>query len=1086
MKHAAICSNMEKSRMMSRTKARQNLLNSVASKSQDFEQCKDTEKMIDIEKSTQNSTIKSCLKHQDDNSISVLSKEDATNYISPPISRKDLLSDRTKHYLNRLGVLHSDSDQINLSSPVHAVHDIILDDGTVSKTKVLDDNESSEQNILKQTGCKLSKLSQLVSKVNEWQENDGQTFHINSNIKKDVAQEKKQPTMKFVNTCLSSSPNKDKKITTQNDLSKVKVKNSVTFAPIPSLDKEKKTTLCSPKKITMPTIHSTALSNTESLKSTLSPKKVDSPWQLSVAQRKALFEKQISNGGLAVPAPFTSTQNSSNVNPSNVKTKETDNNTKLFDDKPQVKNVIFKCNNTGNAKLDSNTNQLTKTEFTCTGHEQIYSKIQEKSKSTIECPETTVPTTMTSALIKNSSTSSLLNDIKIIRATPPKPGCLYPNISFDSDHECDVDDQIEESMDTNEKENYYTNDISPIISNKEKSNRPQKRHINSVLNKTLESSTSSLISFNEIEQNQCINGVTDIKRSKNYDTLHEQLNNSSNDSPFSGPLSTANNSLLGSPLQSSSFTYVDHAKSQENNNSAVFTPLVHTVSTYRKQQYQQLKPLAPIIKRTAAIKENFQESDEEIVKDSDNEDELDRVIERVHELEAQIPVQESIISQATQALNLCQATTEFAGSAEQVQAERLLLIAGLKRNACLMEVQRLRVEKTLYPRSHETKSYFLKSSITTSLIIKELAVPVRWDYIRNISIREDKRYHFVCVAQCTGILTATAQVVATQSVEASYTGNGNRSSSKSNAPGIPVGYIEFPGELRVDLGNIDENEVNQDFKCTVEVYGLVVDQSKLSGSDKFGASSSSHSNTRSDSKFWFTPTKNSKKKCSAFHGGSIESPGGPTAVRSTSFQLLGYFVFSKRELHRTQFTLSKVLYNGPLSEGVVQVKLELDDNENFNEESLSEGLSYEGFLTMFNDVSGFGAWHRRWFRLRNGMLSFWKYPEHAEDDSKIPLDTIDLNQCITQEVGPCSVELCARPNTLLFECTRPYNKNDGMCDSLITRTDPRTGLTTIRHLLSADTKQERQEWCDKLNSTLSVMRRRHQQRRKKNKNQNNK
>lgn len=79
------------------------------------------------------------------------------------------------------------------------------------------------------------------------------------------------------------------------------------------------------------------------------------------------------------------------------------------------------------------------------------------------------------------------------------------------------------------------------------------------------------------------------------------------------------------------------------------------------------------------------------------------------------------------------------------------------------------------------------------------------------------------------------------------------------------------------------------------------------------------------------------------------------------------------------------MYNGPLSEGVVQVQLELEDNENLNGESLPDSLSHEGFLTMFNDVSGYGAWHRRWFRLRNGILSFWKYPEHAEDDSKVLL-----------------------------------------------------------------------------------------------------
>jgi hypothetical protein len=41
---------------------------------------------------------------------------------------------------------------------------------------------------------------------------------------------------------------------------------------------------------------------------------------------------------------------------------------------------------------------------------------------------------------------------------------------------------------------------------------------------------------------------------------------------------------------------------------------------------------------------------------------------------------------------------------------------------------------------------------------------------------------------------------------------------------------------------------------------------------------------------------------------SIHSPAGPSAVRSPSFQMSGYVVFSLRELRRSQFTLNKVTY----------------------------------------------------------------------------------------------------------------------------------------------------------------------------------
>ena len=59
----------------------------------------------------------------------------------------------------------------------------------------------------------------------------------------------------------------------------------------------------------------------------------------------------------------------------------------------------------------------------------------------------------------------------------------------------------------------------------------------------------------------------------------------------------------------------------------------------------------------------------------DDENERNLVELRVRSLLDDVSKQQTIISQASQALNLCNATVEFSGSAEQVEGERLLLLA---------------------------------------------------------------------------------------------------------------------------------------------------------------------------------------------------------------------------------------------------------------------------------------------------------------------------------------------------------------------------------------------------------------------------
>ena len=52
-------------------------------------------------------------------------------------------------------------------------------------------------------------------------------------------------------------------------------------------------------------------------------------------------------------------------------------------------------------------------------------------------------------------------------------------------------------------------------------------------------------------------------------------------------------------------------------------------------------------------------------------------------------------------------------------------------------------------------------------------------------------------------------------------------------------------------------------------------------------------------------------------------------------------------------------------------------------------VTNRGFLTMFDDVSGFGAWHRRWVVLEGNTLAFWKYPENEKVMGKLPQKSLD-------------------------------------------------------------------------------------------------
>lgn len=109
--------------------------------------------------------------------------------------------------------------------------------------------------------------------------------------------------------------------------------------------------------------------------------------------------------------------------------------------------------------------------------------------------------------------------------------------------------------------------------------------------------------------------------------------------------------------------------------------LVHTVSFYRKQQAN----LSP--SRSANRPESYNQSrrmefssessDDDNEETSSYDENRCQVQEKVKKLLEEVCKQQTAISQASQALNLCASTVEFSGSTESVEAERHLLISSM-------------------------------------------------------------------------------------------------------------------------------------------------------------------------------------------------------------------------------------------------------------------------------------------------------------------------------------------------------------------------------------------------------------------------
>lgn len=171
--------------------------------------------------------------------------------------------------------------------------------------------------------------------------------------------------------------------------------------------------------------------------------------------------------------------------------------------------------------------------------------------------------------------------------------------------------------------------------------------------------------------------------------------------------------------------------------------LVHTVSFYRRQQSASASNTP--IKKVVHKSEDSDKSEATNMQLSRKaKEECDNKIQRLLD---EVMRQQAIISQTSQALNLCASTIEFSGSTEAVEGERHLLVATNRRLACLNEVQRLKVEGLV--------DRFGAAKEKGTLTISEVIIPLKQTYINRLATDEINGHHLLCLVKYNEYVLAT-------------------------------------------------------------------------------------------------------------------------------------------------------------------------------------------------------------------------------------------------------------------------------------------------------------------------------------------
>ncbi|XP_026142900.1 anillin, actin binding protein 2 isoform X2 [Carassius auratus] len=373
--------------------------------------------------------------------------------------------------------------------------------------------------------------------------------------------------------------------------------------------------------------------------------------------------------------------------------------------------------------------------------------------------------------------------------------------------------------------------------------------------------------------------------------------------------------------------------------------------------------------------------------------------ERIKALNEEAAKLQTIITQTLQALSCCSDEEHGKGSQQEAEAEKLLLVSSEKRAALLAEVSRLREGESGEPVSQNAPPQPCRGTVS----ISSIQLPLKVEFVCSARTGHPTHYFFVLIRY------GPCNIVATPLATAADAQNGDT--------------ITFPTSVTLQ-------DIRSSFEIDVEVYSL--------SSTPSNTCSMNAQQFRSSTKSRVTPKKILHSITKSNQSVTSATVPGLSAQRSSNFTLVGSHKITLNSLGQSKFPLDKVPFLSPL-EGHIYLRLHSEGHSN---------VQHQGFLTMFEDVSGFGSWQRFYFLLEGGHLLYWNYPNEMGNK---PADG-SLSIFGFCSVRPVERECCARPYT--FELVETNTLQQEHSQAL------------KKCWFSADTREERSGWMEKLNQTL--------------------
>ncbi|XP_028263749.1 anillin, actin binding protein 2 isoform X2 [Parambassis ranga] len=459
------------------------------------------------------------------------------------------------------------------------------------------------------------------------------------------------------------------------------------------------------------------------------------------------------------------------------------------------------------------------------------------------------------------------------------------------------------------------------------------------------------------------------------------------------------------------------AVSQESNPPSLLlspeetsTPPAESAPLYRQSKLPTIQSVTPGVQRRAAETSKPQPSV--------------NAKEKIAALNEEAVKLQTVINQTLQALSCCTDEEHGRGSLEEAEAEKLLLVSCEKRAALLAEVARLREERSSESgeAAERDKKYVTQQPCRGTVSITNIQLPLKVEFVCSSHNRAGRPSHYFFIL----IRYGPCNIIATPLATAADAQTGDT--------------ISFPTSVTL-------KDIHSSFEIDVEVYSL----SHASGSNS--------SVDRTTTKSRVTPRKLLNTITRSSNSLTTATLPALNTRRSSNFCLVGSHKITLASLGHSKFPLDKMKLHGKIRrllgdefqekvpflsplEGYIYLKLESKSHSN---------IQHQGFLTIFELISGYGVWHRRYFVLEGCNMNYWNHPNDKE--TKEAEGNISLSSSPSQCVRPVKRDSCARPFTFELVSNIPQQQDHSQ-DVL------------AKCWFSADTKQERLDWMEKLNQTL--------------------